>query len=259
MAGASQGGGQTAQPQNVFQQSQQGLTAAGQQAMQGMQYQPQQVRTQQMGAADVQPFMNPYTRNVIDQSMADLERQRQMQQNVTGAQAGAAGAFGGSRHGVAESLTNEAFARQGGQLAANLRQQGFTQAQNMAQNLQQQNVQNQMQAALANQAAGLTGAQQRLSAGGQLGRLAQTGFNMGQDVQQGLMQTGNQQQLMNQALIDAAKGQYGGYTGSPASTIGFLSQALGVSPVPQTTTASRQPGLFDYLTLGATAFGGRGR
>lgn len=249
MAGAAQGGGQTAQPQNVFQQSQQGLTAAGQQAMQGMQYQPQQVRTERMGAADVQPFMNPYTRNVIDQSMADLERQRQMQQNQLGAQASAAGAFGGSRQGVAEALTNEAFARQGGQLAANLRQQGFTQAQGMAQNVQQQNVQNQMQAALANQGAGLSGAGQRLAAGGQLANIGQMGFNMGQQVQQGLQQTGAQQQALQQALIDAAKGQYGGYTGSPASTIGYLSQALGASPVPQTTTTSKQPGLFDYLTL----------
>ena len=119
----------------------------------------------------------------------------------------------------------------------------------MAQNLQQQNVQNQMQAAITNQAAGLSGAQQRLGAGSQLGALAQTGFGMGQQVQQGLMQTGTQQQALQQALIDAAKGQYGGYTGQPASTIGYLSQALGVSPVPQTTTTSKQPGVFDYLTL----------
>jgi len=84
------------------------------------------------GAAAAGPninrFMNPYTSMVTDQTLQDLERQRQMAINTTGQQAQQAGAFGGSRQAVAEALTNEGFARQGAQTFANLQQQGFGQA-----------------------------------------------------------------------------------------------------------------------------------
>jgi hypothetical protein len=62
---------------------------------------------------------------------------------------------------------------------------------------------------------------------------------------------------MQQALIDAAKQRFGGYTGQPQNTLGYLSQAIGATPVPQTQTTSKQPGLFDYLTLGASMMGGK--
>jgi hypothetical protein len=72
---------------------------------------------------------------------------------------------------------------------------------------------------------------------------------MGQQVQQNLMTQGALQQGIQQSLIDAAKQQYAGYTGAPASSIGYVSSALGATPVPQTQTTSKQPGLFDFLTL----------
>jgi len=58
---------------------------------------------------------------------------------------------------------------------------------------------------------------------------------------------------MEQALIDAAKAQYAGYTGAPVQGLGYVSQALGATTVPTTTTTTKQPGLFDYLTLAASA------
>jgi hypothetical protein len=319
------------------------------------------VQAGQIGQTDLAQYINPYTQQVIDTSMADLERQRQMQQNQLGAQASQAGAFGGSRQGVAEALTNEAFARQGGQMAAGLRQAGFQQAQQMAgqdiasrmqaslanqgvagQDLARQlqaNLANQavsgqdierdlraslanqaavgqdigyglqaglanqsasgqdlaralqaglanqqaagqdiqfgMQASLANQAArqadlqrrmqgqqfnvqsGLQGAQQRLGAAQQLAGISGQGFGMGQQLTQNLANQGMQQQALQQALIDAARGQYSGFMGAPAQSLGYMGSALGVTPTPQTTTATRQPGLFDYLTLGSYASGGR--
>jgi hypothetical protein len=84
--------------------------------------------------------------------------------------------------------------------------------------------------------------------------LAQTGFGFGQAINQQQMQQGALQQALQQQIIDAAKAQYAGFTGAPQTALGFPLQALGVAPVPQTTTQSKQPGLFDYLTLGATAF-----
>ena len=160
-----------------------------------------------------------FTNYVTNQTLSDLERQRQMQQNQIGAQASSAGAYGGSRHGVAEALTNEAFARQGAQTFGNL-QLGQQQAQ--------------MQGAA------------------QMGQLGQQAFTTGQSIQNQLMQQGLMQQALQQSLIDAARGQYAGYTGAPQAALQAPLAALGVTPTPQTTTSGKSPGLFDYLSLGAT-------
>ncbi len=80
----------------------------------------------------VQTYMNPYQQEVIDASLGDIERQRQQQQLRDRAAAVQAKAFGGSRQGVAEALTNEAFSRTAANTAAQLRSQGFTQAQQVA-------------------------------------------------------------------------------------------------------------------------------
>lgn len=308
VAGGVTGG---AQPPNVFQQSAGALTGAMGGTAQAMGYQPQMVGQYGYGASTVagspavtaqnvqagqlantnlNPYFNPYESQVVGQTMSDIERARQMQANEVARQAQAAGAFGGSRSAILESQSNLGFTEQAARTAAQLRQAGFTNAQQMAQqdiqrrmqadlanqganlqagtttaNLAQQaalqnmgalnqagqfNASQAMQAALANQQAGLQGSQQRLSAAGQLGNLSQQGFGMGQQLQQGMAQQGALQQALQQRIIDAARGQYQGYQDQPSTALGYLASALGVSPVPQTTTTSRQPGLFDYLTLG---------
>ena len=227
MAGGAPAQGQYAPlaPQGNFNVNQ---AAAGglQQAMQGTQ--------RAMAGPNIGQFMNPYTSMVTGQTLGDLERQRQMAVNTTGAQATQAGAFGGSRHGVAEALTNEGFARQGAQTFGNLQQQGF------------------------NTALGAAQAQQGLQMGGaaQLGQLGQQAFNTGQAISQQQQQQGLMQQGLQQALIDAARGQYAGFTGAPTQALALPLAALGATPNQSTTTQSKQPGLFDYLSLGASAAAG---
>ena len=352
----------TAQPvQNVYQQSANAYTGALQGTQGAMGYMPQQVGTQfgydpgnvgarrvgtsygynpgevntsfgynpnqvasQTAAGGIGSYMNPYADQVINASMADLERQRQTQMNALGAQASAAGAFGGSRQGVAEALTNEGFAQQGGQLAGQLRQQGFQTAlgasqQDIANSLQAQMANQQaggraaefgqqntlqaqlanqaaraqaqqfgqstglqaqgmnqqtglqaalanqaaraqaqqfgqstgLQAALANQQAGLQGAQQRMAGAGQLGNLSNLGFGYGQQIGATQAQEGQRMQAMNQALIDAAKGQFGGFTGAPKDALSTYLAALGGSQTgQQTQTSTQKPGLLQYLSLG---------
>jgi hypothetical protein len=221
---------------------------------------------------DIGQYQNPFTQQVVETSLADLERQRLRQQQQGAAQAMRAGAFGGSRAGVAEALTNEAFARQAAQTAAGLRQSGFQQAQQMAQtDLARQmqaslanqqtglqaslaNQQRALEAARANQQAGLQGAQFRLGAAQQLGGMAQQGFGMGQTIEQQIQQQELQQQALQQQLADRARQQFLGYTQDPRQGLGLVSQALGAAPTMQTQTQTMQPGLFDYLTLGAYAF-----
>jgi len=89
----------------------------------------------------VQQYMNPYENQVVQNTLADIERQRQGQISAEGAAATAAKAFGGTRQGVTRSLIDEASLRNAGNLAAQLRQTGFAQAQNLGlsqQQLQQQ-------------------------------------------------------------------------------------------------------------------------
>lgn len=167
---------------------------------------------------NISQFMNPYTSMVTDNALADLERQRQMQINATGAAAGRAGAFGGSRHGVAEAQTNLGFGRQGAELFGNLQQQGFNTALQAAQNQQQ------TQSNLAGQ-----------------------GFGFGQAIGQQQAQQGAQQQALNQQLLNAAQQQYQGFTGAPQQSLATILAALQGMPNQSTQTSTQNPGLFGYL------------
>jgi hypothetical protein len=261
---------------------------------------PSSMEAAQTTQADIERFYNPYTTQVIDQSMADIERNRLMQANQAAAQAQAAGAFGGSRGALmeAEIARNalEQQARTGGQL----RQQGFATAAQLAQqdvarrqqagtlNAQQalqaalanqatglqagmanqqaglqaslanqaaMNAarsglsQQQLQAALANQSAGLQGAGMRLGAGTQLGNLGNLGFNQAQTALQGMQQQGLLQQMLQQQIIDASKGQFGQYQAQPGTALGYLAQALGVTQAPQSQTTTSDPGLFGWASM----------
>ncbi|CAB4147025.1 hypothetical protein UFOVP515_8 [uncultured Caudovirales phage] len=79
----------------------------------------------------VQKYMNPYEQEVIQGTLGDIERARQGQISAEGAAATAAKAFGGSRQGVTRSLVDEAALRNATNAVAQLRQGGFTQAQNL--------------------------------------------------------------------------------------------------------------------------------
>jgi len=85
----------------------------------------------------VQQYMNPYENQVVQNTLADIERARQGQISAEGARATAAGAFGGTRQAVTRSLVDEAALRNAGNLAAQLRQGGFAQAQNLGLSQQQ--------------------------------------------------------------------------------------------------------------------------
>lgn len=182
---------------------------------------------QQAAKPNIGAFQNPYTQQVINRSQADLGRQQAQTLNTLGASATAAGAFGGSRHGIAEAEVMKGYAQIGADMAANLRHQGFNTALGAAQNQQQ------MQSQLAGQ-----------------------GFGFGQQIGQQQATQGAQQQALMQSLINAAKGQYAGYTGAPQQALQLPLAALGAIPMGggQTTTQSQTPGLFNLLALGLGGF-----
>lgn len=77
---------------------------------------------------DLAKYLNPATQNVVDTSLADLERSRLIARNADNLLAAGQGAFGGSRHAVLESLTNEAAGRTAAATAAQLRGDAFDRA-----------------------------------------------------------------------------------------------------------------------------------
>ena len=87
-----------------------------------------QIDVDQLKNSNLSQYINPYQQSVIDAGQADIERQRQLASNQLGAQAGAAGAFGGSRQAVQEGILAGEALRQSAQLSAQQRQAGFQQA-----------------------------------------------------------------------------------------------------------------------------------
>jgi len=145
------------------------------------------------------------------------------------------------------SASNALAAQQANQGARNNAGQFGANAFNQAGQLNQSAM---MQARLANQNAGLSGSQQRLNAGQQLGNLSNLGFGMGQQIQGRMDQQGAAQQNLQQQIINAAKGQYGGFTGAPNQSLQALLAAVGGAPAVGSQTSGYTPGLFDYLSLG---------
>jgi len=101
----------------------------------------------QLAGTNLNPYMNPYENTVIQGLQSDAARAQQMGSNQLGSAATAAKAFGGSRHGLAEGTMMAENQRNLNQQVGQLRQSGFLNAQQMA----QQDIANRMSASQANQ------------------------------------------------------------------------------------------------------------
>ena len=176
------------------------------------------------GPTAYQQYMSPYQQDVIDTTLQEFDVQTQKGLPGLAAQAITAGAFGGGREGVQRAEYLSTADRNRAALQAQLLQQGFGQAQQLAQQDYLRNIQLAQQApALASsQIAGLT----------TLGGLQQAQTQAGLSAQQQLAQ-----QQMMQPLTAAQ--QYGAgiaslISGYPASTM----QQTQPSPSPLQTGIS---------------------
>jgi hypothetical protein len=164
------------------------------------------------GPTGYQQFMSPYQQDVIDTTLADYDIQAQKGLPGLAAQAIGAGAFGGGREGVQRAEYQSASDRNRASLQAQLLQQGFGQAQSLA----QQNIANQLQ---------LGGAQQSFL-GQDVGALSTLGgINQAQNqaqlsAQQQLLQAQSQQPIQAaQTLGSGIMGLISGYPGGTQQTV----------------------------------------
>ena len=89
---------------------------------------PGQIGVDTLARTNFDAYMSPYTQNVINRSLETLGGAQEQALNKLSAQATAARAFGGSRQGVAEAGTREAYGKQAADLVAGLQEKAFTQA-----------------------------------------------------------------------------------------------------------------------------------
>ena len=178
-------------------------------------YTPQQIQAM-TGAQYMSAYQNPYEQQVVQGTLADIERQRQLSQQAQQARAVGARAFGGSRQAVAEAIANEDYMRQAANTAAQLRSAGFT----TAAGLGQTDAARAMEAARANIANQIAGAGIRQTAVGQLGALGAQQQNLGMTGAQAVMSAEQQRQQLAQARLDAARNL-------AAERLGLTGSALG--------------------------------
>ena len=201
-----------------------GTDLAAQAAAMGTAYQPMQQQALQAnlgmtGPGSIGSYMNPYTSQVRANALADLESARQTAIQQTGERATQARAFGGSRQGVAEGITNLGFAKQAGTLGTQLNENAFNQAVQM----QAADLARQQQAQAANQAAGLSGAELNLRGAGQLGSLAAQQQVLRLGGAQAVMGAGGARQALEQQQMDAIRN-------IGLQRLGVVQSSLGAQP-----------------------------
>lgn len=176
--------------------------------------------TPQEYAAMTRANYNPYQTDVIDAAVARAARERDISRVGEQAEIAARGAFGNERRGVYEAERQAAYEIGRDQMIADLMRQGYSEAQaaTMAQI-------GQSQSAAQQAAAGYT-------------------------------QLGGLEQATEQARLDALYQEFMREQGLPYEQLGALTGAASGIPAGYgTQTSSKRPGLIDYLTAGASAYG----
>lgn len=205
-------------------------------------YVPMNVQAGTLPGTDFDSYMNPWMDEVAGDYLSGLERSRAMAINNQAGDLTRQGAWGGSRHGVADSLTNEAYARQASDGLHNLYSTGFQNAQAQA----QADLNRQMQAAMANQSAGLQNAQLGLSAAHMLGQFGQQ-QQMGHADASLLNQFGAQNQAYSQHALDAAYQEWLRQQNYPFQQAALMQGVLNATPWPMNSTQKQTQTSFDPM------------
>ena len=233
-------------------QDQYGASQAG--FLNSMAQTPLGISAGQLSSTDLSPYMNPYTQDVINKTMPIYQQQLGQQQVGNQNQASGANAFGGSRMGVQQGVTQAQGAQGMAQMAAGLNSQNFTQAQAAA----QQDITGRMTADTANQQA----KQQKINSD----ILASQGLaNLGDSQQRAnaanftmLSQAGASQQGQAQDQINANMAKFNEARSYPQQQLATLLSALGMTPHDTATTGTSSTQTETPTNWGALAVGALG-
>jgi hypothetical protein len=194
--------------------------------------------------------MDPYVGNVVRTGLDKLEAQRQQSIMGNADTAVKANAFGGSRQGITDAVTNAQSAVGAGQLSAQLMDQAFQNAQGAA----KYDITNKLTADTGNQGAGVTqrgqdytaatANQNALLKGTDQTIAGATGMeSLGNDALKNVLQqysmlseAGQGEQSQAQSIIDANKAKFAEAQGYPTEQLNTLLSALGMTPYGKTQT-----------------------
>lgn len=180
---------------------------------------------------DRDAYMNPYVDNVVDKSMAQLDKARQQALMGNSDAAIAAKAFGGSRHGVVDAITNSETAEKAGLLSAGLYKEAF----DASSGLMQQDIQSIM-----------SGGQGLLQGGAAMEEQRGRDFS-------GLLGIGQQEQLQSQRELDDKYGRWKEAQDHDINQLNVLLSSLGMSPYGKTETTDKKTdggGGTDFAQMG---------
>jgi hypothetical protein len=193
--------------------------------------------------SDTEAFMNPY----MDAVFGEIERTGDRNLNDIRARAAKAGAFGGSRQAVAESLQRDQTQRQVGQVAS----QAFESGQQQFNTEQGRGLQI---AQLLDQITN-AGANRDLASGQALANLGQAGFGNEMAIIQMLNQLGGQERGIAQGIFDTQYGDFREARDYPMRMQQYLQSVLAGTPFERTTTTTAPGASLMSQVIGAGATG----
>lgn len=200
-------------------------------------------------SGNIGAYMNPQTDMIERNALDAIDRQRLQSLNQTADQARSVGAFGGTRQGVMEGVTNAEAARVAGETSANLRSQAF----DRASSLMTADIDRNLKADTLNQAANQTQQQTSLDAAKSLGTMAGQERQLTAQELALLEGVGKTQQGQAQAGLDVAYGDYQDKRAYPVDMLNLRTSALGMTPYARTTTTQSPVTAANPLT---SALGG---
>jgi len=223
-------------------------------------------------------FMNPYESAAVQQALADIQRQGDIQALQGRANAVSSGAFGGARSGIMEAEMGRNVLDQQGRTAANMRNAGYLNAQRAAQQAFEASKARQLQGAGMTGDLGLRYGALDQSGIGQLANIGTSTAGIGSQlanigVQQAgigelasklnlsdvntLMTLGGVQQANQQSILDAQRANQAGNQEYPFKLYSYLSDTYKNNPGAYTqfsTTNTTAPSALQ--TLGGLAVAG---
>jgi len=187
--------------------------------------------------ADIGAYQSPYQQQVIDQTMADIQRQADIARGLAQSRAIGAGAFGGSRSALLEQESQRPYIEQMARTAAQQREAGFGQALRMAES----DIARQQQMEMFKPQFQLQAEQQRTGLLGQLGseQMRRLGLLGG---------IGAQQQALQQAALEVPYQEFQRALAYPQQQLGLLTSAVYGMPQKTSVTEKTSPGIFDTIS-----------
>lgn len=199
---------------------------------------------------DPTSYLNPYTAEVEQRSIANAERSLDRSLMELGDKARKSGAFGGSASAVEKAVLASEGVRGIGDLSAELRRAGYDKATSdlIADREQKRATATDIMSGAATQGRGWLD-----SATGMLATAAERGKSVLGDVS-AMFAAGDQEQAQRQALIDADMEKFGEKRDKQLDKLNVLLASLGMSPYGKTETTvktgtSEQQGP-DFATMG---------